>query len=138
MSDVVVSSGTNSGTTLSGNDMYVYGSGIALSTTVDSGAAQIVYSGGTASDTAVMSGGELVLESGGTVLFTTVGYGGVLLVSGGVAEQSVISGGGGGKLRAVRGDRAGSGSGVPPLVAALPCGAPLGLIRHHVSDRHPA
>jgi len=94
-SNVLLSSGTTMYSKVVSGSMYVFGNGIANSTTVNSGSDLYVFSGGTANSTTVNSGGRAWISSGGMAIQTTVNNGWLSVACGGVAADITVNNGGG-------------------------------------------
>jgi autotransporter passenger strand-loop-strand repeat protein len=108
-SEIILSGGVASGTTLDSSNQEIHGGGAAVGTVLDYAGSQDVLAGGLAPNTVVSSGGSAsgttlhggfangglsTVESGGTAIGTTVGSGGLSVVdSGGVASGAMINGG---------------------------------------------
>ncbi|SED77800.1 autotransporter passenger strand-loop-strand repeat-containing protein [Rhizobiales bacterium GAS188] len=90
-SEIVLSGGTASSTTLKGGEQDIYGS--AIGTDVNSGGFIAVFSGGTASSTTVNSGG--LYNFSGYAHKTTVNSGGFEIdYSGAIADSTIVNSGG--------------------------------------------
>ena len=86
----IFKSGTASNTTVdSGGYMYVSG-GVAIGTVLNSLGELHLYEGGTASGTIMNPGGKLIVEDGGTLAVTTVMDGGELNLSSGVKATDTL------------------------------------------------
>ncbi len=105
MADYHIYSGmVSSGLTLSNDYMYIYSSGTANYTTVNSGGNIYISSGGTANSTTVNSDGKMYISSGGTANNTTVNgkvydyasyyTGDMYIYTGGTANNTAVNSGG--------------------------------------------
>ena len=91
----VSSGGTASNTSVTtGGYQYVSSGGTAVGTVVSNGGIQTVLSLGSASNTTVDSGGNAYVSSGATVTSALLSGGTMEVFAGGVASDTIVSGGG--------------------------------------------